>query len=334
MKPPVIKLFILNVLILLGLTVQSLSYGEDNPSDMVGNNVWEKEPQIEIGTPNLVVDSLGNLVSLPKKIIFLNWKIDSHSMGPETKEAIEKYIQKNPRYMYDTKVRVNQFTPTGEFKRLIANKKIRWWWRVFPGIPTTLFSLGGRLFGGDHYNPFTNTINIYSNLPPVFLHEAGHAVDTAEKVEEGWADYYILGRSIPMVTLHQEFVASEKAIHYLEDEQDRKAEDNAYRILFPAYGTYVGGTTSLPYSDVAGALVGHVVSIVPRYNAKMKYTAQDNAKWGSAPVTDLAVDPINKSLMEDYERREEILKQMFLSEAKKNKDLYNYPFMPSGGAHD
>ena len=49
------------------------------------------------------------------------------------------------------------------WRRLVANKSVGWGWRYTLG--TTLW-LGetvfpGRLIGGDHYNPFTNTVNRY-----------------------------------------------------------------------------------------------------------------------------------------------------------------------------
>lgn len=275
---------------------------------------WTTEPQIEVGTPNIVIDGLGNILSLPKKIILLDLKIDNHAVSPQTTQAIRDYIQDNPQWMKETKVRVNQFTPVGEFKRLVKNKKIRWWWRVFPGVPVTIFSLGGRLFGGDHYNPYTDTIHLYSDIAPIALHEAGHAVDTAKKVKEGWADYYTLGRIFPAMTLHQEFEASHEAIHYLEKKGDQKEENNAYRILYPAYGTYAGSSTGIPYGDVAGAMVGHVVSIVPRHNAKLRHKAIDGAVWGNEISRDLELDPLIKNLIDDVEQREYQLNQALLAD--------------------
>ncbi len=305
-----------------------------NPDQNLSTTNWQHESQIEVGMPNIVVDGLGNIISIPKKIILLDTRIDNHSISPKTQEALKHYIQDHPKFMQDTKVRINQFAPVGEFKRLIKNKKVRWWWRIFPGIPVTFFSLGGRLFGGDHYNPFTDTIHLYSDITPVALHEAGHAADTAEKVEEGWADYYILGRVLPVVALHQELVASEKAVHHLEEKNDKKEEKNAYRILVPAYGTYVGGSSGLPYGDVIGALAGHVVSLVPRYNTRLKYEALENAKWDIKPVIDLDADPVKKNLKEDNERRERLLIRMIVLQEKESREI-SFPISPfKGGLND
>lgn len=276
---------------------------------------FSEEAQIERGSPNIILDSLGNIISLPKKIILLNPKVDSHSISPATEEMIMQYIKDNPGLMKDTKVRLNQFSLFGDLKRLTENKKISWYWRIFPGIPVTVFSSGlGRLLGGDHYNPYSDTINIYSDIPAVALHEAGHAVDMTEKVKEGWADYYTIGRTLVPVTLHQEYVASEEAIDYLKEKGDREEENNAYKTLIPAYGTYVGGNTGLPYGDAIGAAAGHVVSIVPRYNSRLGYQALDNAKWSNEAVRDIRSDPVAKNLIEENETREAELNKVVLKE--------------------
>lgn len=282
---------------------------------------WQNGSQIEVGKPDLLVDTLGNIVSLPKKIILLNLKIDNHKIGPETEQFIRDYIKDNPELMKDTKIRINQFTPVGEFKRLIKNKKISWWWRIFPGIPITMFSLCGRLLGGDHYNPYTDTVNIYSDIPAVALHETGHAVDVTKKVEEGWADYYAVGRLLPPVTLHQEYEASQKAIDYLKEKKERKEENKAYRVLIPAYGTYAGGYTGIPYGDVIGAVVGHVVSILPRYNTKLEYQALDNAIWFDEIVYDIKSDLLAKSLIDDRERIDIEFNKIILTENELQKNL-------------
>lgn len=273
--------------------------------------IWKDEPQIESGTPNIVIDGLGNVMGIPSKIILLNSKIDRHKISPETTAVIEKYIKDNPEEMKFTKIRLNQFAPVGEFRRLAKNKKISWWWRIFPGIPVTIFSLGGRLFGGDNYNPYTDTINIYSDVPVVTLHEAGHAVDYDEQAQKGNGDYYALGRMFTPVVLHQEQEASDKAVKYLEETKDREGEKQAYKTLYPAYGTYVGGATGIPFANVAGAAVGHVAGIIPRVDREKAFQAFDEAKWSEEITTDINADPVAKSLLEEHEKRESLLRGAF-----------------------
>lgn len=286
-----------------------------NSTNLVSAGAWDNEPQIERGKPNVIVDSIGNLTGLPTKVLLLNSKMENHRISPETEQVIRKYIEDNPEEMKDTKVRLNQFAPGGEFKRLVKNKKMKWWWRIFPGIPTTVLSLGGRLFGGDHYNPYTDTINIYSDVPAVSLHEAGHAVDFNEHAKKGTSGIYAIGRILTPVTLHQEYTASEKAINYLKDTKDREGEKEAYKVLYPAGGTYVGGAvSSLPFASAAGAAVGHIASIIPRYNRSQGFKAYDEAKWSGEIVTNIKADPIAKSLLEEEEARNKLLNAALLKE--------------------
>jgi len=291
----------------------------DSTSQLSARSAWDDEPQIERGKPNVIVDSIGNITGLLTKVLLLNPKMENHHISPETEQVIKKYIEDKPEEMKDTKVRLNQFAPGGEFKRLVKNKKIKWWWRIFPGIPTTVLSLGGRLFGGDHYNPYTDTINIYSDVPAVLLHEAGHAVDFNEHAEKGTSGIYAVGRLLIPVTLHQEHTASEKAINYLKETKDREGEQEAYKTLYPAGGTYVGGAvSSLPFASAAGAVVGHVASIVPRYNRSKAFKAYDEAKWSGEIVTDIKADLISKSLLEEEEARNKLLIEALLKKSDQN----------------
>ncbi|MFC1510042.1 hypothetical protein ACFL49_00060 [Candidatus Omnitrophota bacterium] len=293
----------------VGINHSDHNYNPQNTSEY-----WGDESQIEVGKPNVIVDSLGNIIGTPSKILLLNAKMESHSISPETVEVIERYIDDNPEEMKETKIRVNQFAPVGEFKRLVKNKKVKWWWRVFPGVPTTMISSFGRVLGGDHYNPYTDTINIYSDVSAVALHESGHAVDFSEHAEKGTAGVYAVGRFLIPVTLHQEHVASQEAINYLKDQKDRDGENKAYKALYPAYGTYVGGATGLPFANAAGAAVGHVAGFVPRHNRKKAFEAYDEAIWSDEVVTNLSDDPINKSLLLEREEKEALLNAAFLNE--------------------
>lgn len=276
---------------------------------------WQKEPQIERGKPNLIIDGIGNILSIPQKIVLLNPRIDNHAMSEKTLAVMKDFLAQN-KQIKDTKIRINQFAPIGEFKRLTTNRKIKWWWRVFPGIPITALSLTGRIFGGDNYNPYTDTINIYSNLAPVALHEMGHAVDTAEKVEEGWADYYTVGRILTPVTLNQEYTATEKAIQYLDKKNDPKEENEAYGVLYPAYGTYLGSYSGIPYGNVVGAAVGHVASILPRHDNNLSHKAYQSAVTSHKDGPDLKSDPLAKILIEDHEKTEKNLNRVLLREER------------------
>jgi hypothetical protein len=122
--------------------------------------------------------------------------------------------------------------------------------------------LPGRLLGGDHYNPFTGTIHLYSDIPAVALHEGGDAKDFTRRDFPGT---YALLTGLPVVTLWPEAIATGDAIAYAGRQDDPDLQREAYRILYPAYGTYVGGAVGDLAAPVAlpvyaGAVVaGHAV---------------------------------------------------------------------------
>lgn len=198
-----------------------------------------KEVQIERGRPVAFVDGLGHYVlSVPSKLLLLNTRVDNHTISKETEVAIRDYLAANN--MPHVKVRLNQYAPGGEWSRLFRNKGVPAFWRYTIGLLSvvqyTIFP--GRAFGGDHYNPYTNTINIFSDLKPVVLHEAAHAKDFARR-SRGFRGFYSILRIFPPVALYQEALASGDAIGYLRNQENLVGEKDAYKILYPAYGSYM-----------------------------------------------------------------------------------------------
>ena len=140
--------------------------------------------------------------------------------------------------------------------------------------------LPGRLFPwGDYYNPFTNTVHLYSDHPAVALHEAGHVHDFSSRRYKGT---YAAIRLIPFVDLYQEYKATKEAIGYLKEIHDQSTELSAYKILYPAYGTYVGSYIFAPIGTVGGALLGHVAG---RSKAALEAHRQDQAQRAPASTT-------------------------------------------------
>ena len=261
------------ILILLCLITASCTHLPYKPQGDLypnPNKEFVDEPQISRGDPNFIADGLGKYVfSLPEKILLANWKMGSHSITPETENAIKEYLEKNN--LKEVKVRLNEYAPFGEWKRLRNNQAVGAGWRYTVGVLTWLLYtvLPGRIFGGDHYNPYTNTINLYSDLKVVALHEAGHAKDTAGDDYKG---SYAFLRLIPFYPLRDEAVASGDAISYIKENKDLIQEDRAYKTLYPAYGTYIGGELfnyipgARPIGALVGAIPGHIIGRIKASN--------------------------------------------------------------------
>jgi len=261
------RLSLLSVLLIAAVTAScaavpyTYGVGEHEEKEDV---LWP-EAQITRGEPIAWLDGLGHyVISLPSKLILWNWDVDRHRISPETEEALRRYLEDNG--MRRVRVRLNEYDPGEEFERLFENDSVGWFWRYTIGLLSVGFYtiFPGRLFGGDHYNPYTNTINIYSDDPAILLHEAGHAKDFAKRKYKG---SYAALRILPLVPLYHEGVATGDAIGYLIDKQQRAEQKDAYKVLYPAYGTYVSGEGArwfpLGYLEslaiaLAGAIPGHI----------------------------------------------------------------------------
>jgi hypothetical protein len=240
---------------------------EPIPISMVRNTVptnliADDEPQMEVGRPRKIIDGIGWVVGIPSKLMFWNRKVENHSVSAETQLVLDEYLKANS--LNDVKVRVNQYRPGDDWRRLTRNTSVAWPWRYTFGAVSLLGEtiLPGRVFGGDHYNPFTATIHLYSDLPSIALHEAAHAKDFSNRRYPGsYAAIYVL----PLVPLWHERIATNDVLSYVQYKGDPALRREAYHILYPAYGTYAGsaaGYFTPKYSYpvyLAGVVAGHAI---------------------------------------------------------------------------
>ncbi len=232
------------------------------------------EPQISRGEPNRIADGLGHyFFSLPEKLVLWNWKMGNHDISPETEESIRAYLERND--LRAVKVRLNEYAPLGEWTRLTNNQAVGAGWRYTLGVLSWLVYtiLPGRILGGDAYNPYTNSIYLYSDIPVVALHEGGHAKDLAGRRWKGSrAALYIL----PIAPLFMEARATNDALGYALD-TDPKLLESGYKMLYPAYGTYVGsealgGVPVVgPAAGMIGAIPGHIIGRIKASNVRQRY---------------------------------------------------------------
>ncbi|HMP88945.1 MAG TPA: hypothetical protein PJ991_02025 [Kiritimatiellia bacterium] len=172
------------------------------------------------------------------KLVLWDRRVDNHQIGEETEEIMRRYLEANQ--LTHVKVRLNAYHVGDEWRRLVANKSVGAGWRYTIGVLGWLHYtiLPGRFFGGDHYNPYSNTVNLYSDIPAIALHEGGHAKDFAGRK---WKGTYAFVYMIPFVNLYHEAQATSDALGYLLAEESTELQKEGYVIMYPAYGTYVGG---------------------------------------------------------------------------------------------
>lgn len=225
------------------------------------------EIDVEHGEPNRFIDGVGWVFGIPNKLLLLDPRADNHDISPETVEQAYEFL--SDREVDGVMVRVNQYDPIGEWKRLVANDRVGLPWRATVGA---IYTLGytlvpGRLFGGDSYNPFTNTVNVYSDVPALAMEQAAQAQDTQEKSHPG---FYSAVKLLPLVGIVHEARAKQAVFEHVDENGTREQQAEARRVLAPQMGREVGGQAALfvPQGDallgLGGAAVGHVVG---RYQA-------------------------------------------------------------------
>jgi len=226
---------------------------------------------VERGEPLLLVDKLGWLLGTPSRILFLDHRIDNHDVSAGTEQALTEYLAVNG--LDRVKVRINQYDPGGDWSRLARNESVGGFWRYTLGAIWVLNDtlIPGRLIGGDSYNPFTNTIRLYSDNPAIALREGAHAKAIAQTE---WKGTSTAAAMLPYGSwLITEAEAIGDVIGYVA-EYRHDLEKEAYETLYPSYAIGAPGaaytrTLRMPLVDlfllqaactVAGHIVGHVRS--------------------------------------------------------------------------
>ena len=142
--------------------------------------------------------------------------------------------------------------------------------RLFAGFPIPWIGSGG-----DHYNPYTNTVSIYSGNRSISLHEGGHAKDFSE-IEKPALEGRVRGPAVRAVPGHSLRVVAggrrkqRRAELGPGDRREPRVEIGLSHPSTPAYATYVGGGAAdisgfflpewwMPYVVQFGTVaVGHV----------------------------------------------------------------------------
>lgn len=215
------------------------------------------------GRKNILLDGSGWVLGIPSKILLWNPKVDSHSVSPEVEQALREYLTANG--LADVKVRVNQYDPVGEWKRLLTNRAIHPAFKYTVGAwAVSKYTLvPGRLFGADEYNPFTQSISLYSDRASLALREGAHArIATEARFPGLWAS----SMYAPGSPLWVDSLSTREVIRHTRQTGNRRLEREACLVLFPAFGARLGSSATLFLDAGAGqaaqgslALIGHAV---------------------------------------------------------------------------
>ena len=211
------------------------------------------------GQPNKLIDGTGWVLGIPRKLILWDRRVDNHNVSPETVSEVATFAEATQ--MSDVCIRVNQYAPVDEWRRLTRNDRISPGWRYTMGtlslVGYTL--LPGRLLGGDEYNPYTNSVYVYSDIPALGMEAAAYAKDVQSRQYPGT---YAAANSLPIVSIWHETINTDDTLAYLEANGNSQQLEDGVKVLYPNYGASVGGAFDSaigisPLLTVGGAIVGH-----------------------------------------------------------------------------
>ena len=242
-------------------------YGRFHPAEPDGTVLQPVE--VEYGQPHKTLDRIGWVVGTPARILTMNKKTDNHHISPETLEKLKVYLADND--LTDVYVAVNDYDPKGQWKRLCENDRIAPFWRYSAGTLTWVgyVVFPNRIFGGDRYNPYTNSLNLSSDVPALVLSEAAYAKDIHSQQYPG--AYAAFVNDMPVLSAWRKSRAASDVLGYARVESDWETEKQAYHVLYPQIGASSLGTVAPfvpgvgPFLGLGGAVAGHVTGRTVAY---------------------------------------------------------------------
>lgn len=243
---------------------------------------------VERGKPRPVIDGIGWVVGIPSKVLLWDRRVNNHRISEETEAVLTTYLTEND--LGHVKVRLNQYRPLDDWRRLTKNRSVGWPYRYTVGALTVAVEtiLPGRIFGHDSYNPYTATLHLYSDVPSLALREGGRAKDVARREYPG---SYAFWASLPIIDLWPATIAYGEAIAYAQANGDVTLRKESYNILYPAYGghlgnsagTFASGLIAMPIylgGIIAGHAAGRVESRrITESGAVIAMDASENSVW-------------------------------------------------------
>ncbi|QDU90723.1 hypothetical protein Pla175_41340 [Pirellulimonas nuda] len=230
--------------------------------------------EVERGKPRPIVDGVGWVMGIPSKLLLWDRRAENHDVSEATQEKVVDYLAE--KELTGVKVRVNQYDPLGEWRRLRENEKVGAGWRyTVGGVYTLGYTLvPGRLFGSDWYNPYTDTIHLYSDIPALGMEQAAYAEDVHSRDRPG---LYATAQSLPVVGLQHETKSKIAVFDYVDRNGALEEQTEAREVLYPQIGSEIGGQAGLFFPQVmivpkiAGAAMGHLMGIDASGKLKAKH---------------------------------------------------------------
>jgi hypothetical protein len=216
-------------------------------------------PQIERGRAMPVLDAVGWVIGIPGKIVLWNSRVNNHHISADSEAKLREFVA--CRNLGETKIRLNQYAPLDEWRRLRQNKEVGAGWRYTFGVWHTLgyTVFPGRIWGGDWYNPYTNSIYLHSDVASLAMAQAAYADDVRNRKRPGT---YSFTQEFAGLDMWHETIATKSTIAYVQQYGTADELREAYNVLYPRYGLRTGQSIDsyvgfAPIFGLGGAIVGH-----------------------------------------------------------------------------
>jgi hypothetical protein len=198
--------------------------------------VSRPELVVEYGTPNRTIDRIRQtmdriqyVLETPPRLLHLTPKHGDRELSLETIEKIRRYLEEND--LNDVHIAVNRYDPAGQWQRIKENERIAPGWRYTLGVIDLCgYALTpGRIFGGNVYSPYANTLSLNSDESLSALTAAAYAKDIHGRSLPGT---YAFASRLPLISVVPQLQATRDVIGYTKLEDDWDVEKEAYIQLY------------------------------------------------------------------------------------------------------
>lgn len=245
----------------------------------------EGQADIVRGAPNAFFDKGGHYFwSMPYKLIYWEWTIGNHSITQDTEDVLRAYVELND--LYRVRIRLNEYAPFDDFSRLCGNQDVGvayrftfglYFWLYQTIIPGRVFA--GMPFAGDTYNPWTNTVHIYSGQTEYALRHVALAKYYSQREHPGTS---AMARFVPFVDTYQDKQAARDVIGYLYARRYKQNELDGYGILCAQLGSSPGESLA----KLVGPLMPVVQTVVTIPSTVVGHMMGNSQAKERAMVTD------------------------------------------------
>ncbi|MDB5390443.1 MAG: hypothetical protein JWM11_6089, partial [Planctomycetaceae bacterium] len=206
----------------------------------------------EFGQPRPTMDRMRKVVDYPKRLFCRESSHLDPELSARHREQLAQYLSQND--LTDVRVLVNRYDPWGEWQRLRTNDRVGPGWRYTAGILSvaSYTLVPGRVFGYQHYNPYTNSLSVNSDRVASAVFEAAYAKEIHASRLPGT---YAAATQLPGVSLWKTSHAVNDVLGYATVEDNWELEHETYHECFPRIASGVVAPAQFFVTPVVGFIV-------------------------------------------------------------------------------